>query len=199
MIRVPLPIGQDWKTWARQLQGFLSSAIPNLGYKTADDNPSQDGTLLWDGENGYPVVSKSGAFEQVQIGPNEFYQAIWAEENAALGNASYEWAFGNGANTPSDSGVCLFIPSGYTAHIVAVGATTNNASGTSTIEASVNGFDLGVSDGVEVTLSGRSGIESGFTPYALSNGDRINFRTRLAGTNSSPSTAVLWIRFQQNG
>ena len=28
---------------------------------------------------------------------------IWAEENGGLGNNTYEWAFGNGANTPSNA------------------------------------------------------------------------------------------------
>lgn len=198
MIRAPIPVGSDWKTWARQLNGFLGQSIPNLSHKTGDETASQNGTVLWDEENGYPVVSKSGAFEQVQIGANEYYQAIWAEENSTLADNTYEWAFGNGADTPTNNGICLFIPSGYTAAIVAMSATTNNASGTPTIEASVNGSDIGVSDGVEVTLAGRSGVNSGFTPYVLASGDRLNFKTRIAGTNSSPNTAAMWIRFRQD-
>jgi len=129
-------------------------------------------------------------------GLTEYLVPIWAEEGAALGDSTYEWAFGNGANTPSNAGITIYVPSGMQAHIVAMTGTTNSASGTSVIEADVNGSVLGVSDGVEVTLAGRSGSNDSFTPYALSSGDRLNFRTRTAGTNTAPSTVTAWIRYQ---
>lgn len=129
-------------------------------------------------------------------GLTEYMVPIWAEENSGIADNTFEWAFGSGANTPSNNGIAIYVPSGMECHIVAMGATTNNASGTPTIEAHVNGSNLGVSDGVEVTLSGRSGVNDSFTPYALSNADRLNFRTRLGGTNSSPNSAVAWLRFR---
>ena len=123
---------------------------------------------------------------------------IWAEENQTLANNNYEWAFGNGANTPSNAGITIYVPSDYTCAIVAMTATTNNSSGSSKIEANVNGSVLGASNGVEVTLSGRSGENDGFTPYSISNGDRLTFRTRTAGTNSGPNTVTAWLRYTKN-
>jgi hypothetical protein len=38
-----------------------------LGFKTSADNPSEDGVILWDRENKYPVVSKDGAFVQIVL------------------------------------------------------------------------------------------------------------------------------------
>jgi hypothetical protein len=39
-------------------------------------------------------------------GISEYMYCVWAEENAALGASNtYEWAFGNGANTPADGGM----------------------------------------------------------------------------------------------
>jgi hypothetical protein len=67
MIRAPIPTGNDWKTWARQLNGFLGQSIPNLSHKTGDETAAQNGTVLWDEENGYPVVSSGGAFLIVAI------------------------------------------------------------------------------------------------------------------------------------
>ncbi|MEO0331814.1 MAG: hypothetical protein AAF223_09030, partial [Bacteroidota bacterium] len=32
---------------------------------------------------------------------------IWAEENSTLGNNTYEWAFGNGANSPANAGFVM--------------------------------------------------------------------------------------------
>jgi hypothetical protein len=128
-------------------------------------------------------------------GLSEYMVAIWAEENATLADNTYEWAFGNGANTPTNNGISIYVPSGMNCHIVAMTGTTNNASGNSVIEANVNGSVLGVSDGVEVTLSGRSGVNDSFAAYAISSGDRLTFRTRIAGTNSGPNAVCAWLRY----
>ena len=123
---------------------------------------------------------------------------IWAEENNVLGNNSYEWAYGNGASTPSNAGITIYVPSDYSCAIVAMTATTSNDSGTSKIEANVNGTVLGASNSVEVTLSGRSGENNGFAPYAISTGDRLTFRTRTAGTNTGPNTVTAWLKYTKN-
>ena len=123
---------------------------------------------------------------------------IWAEENGGLANNAYEWAFGNGANTPTNSGITIYVPSDFTCAIVAMTATTSNSSGSSKIEANVNGTLLGASNGVEVTISGRSGENDSFTPYSISTGDRLTFRTRTAGTNSGPNTVTAWLRYTKN-
>ena len=116
----------------------------------------------------------------------EYMVPIWAEENAGLGNGSYEWAFGNGANSPSNTGITIYVPSGWTASIVAMTATTNNGSGSSVIEANINGTLKGAL--CNVTISGRSGVNDSFTPVPVSSGDRLTFRTTTAGTNSGPNT-----------
>jgi len=43
----------------------LQTNLAKLGFKTADDNPSEDGVILWDAANKYVVVSLDGAFRQV--------------------------------------------------------------------------------------------------------------------------------------
>ena len=123
----------------------------------------------------------------------DYMVPIWAEENSGLGNNTHEWAFGNGANTPSNAGITIYVPAGQTAEIVAMTATTNNGSGSSVIEANINGVNQG--SNCNVTLSGRSGSNDTFTPVAVITGDRLTFRTTTAGTNSSPSTVTAWIRY----
>ena len=118
---------------------------------------------------------------------------IWAEENSTLGNNTYEWAFGNGANTPSNAGIAIYVPSGYTCAIVAMTACTNSASGSSVIEANINGVLQGAN--CNVTLSGRSGSNDSFTPVALVTGDRLTFRTTTAGTTGNPNTVTAWLLF----
>lgn len=70
------PLGPDLRQWGRQLSSYLQRNLAKLGQKTADDNPSEDGVLLWDRINKYPVVSKDGAFVQIVLedGHASFYR-----------------------------------------------------------------------------------------------------------------------------
>jgi hypothetical protein len=128
----------------------------------------------------------------------EYMVPIWAEENATLNDGgTYEWAFGNGANNPSNAGITIYVPPKHECHIVAMTGTTNSASGNSVIEADINGVLQGAL--CNVTLSGRSGVNDSFTPVALSSGDRLSFRTTTAGTNSQPNTVTAWLRYRSVG
>ena len=61
------PIGPDLRQWGRQLTIYLQQNLAKLGFKTSDDNPSENGLILWDNVNGYPVVSKNGEFRQIVL------------------------------------------------------------------------------------------------------------------------------------
>lgn len=89
MIRVPLPLGNDWKTWGRQLTTFLGQSIPNLAHKTDEDNASQNGTLLWDDVNEYPVISKNGEWRQVVLEDGHYNGAVTTDQTAASANTAY--------------------------------------------------------------------------------------------------------------
>jgi len=51
--------------WARQLSAFLSRSLVRLQFKTQSDTAAEDGVMLWDGVEGYPVVSKDGVWRQL--------------------------------------------------------------------------------------------------------------------------------------
>lgn len=59
------PIGDDVRAWGVSLMTYLRKQLPKLYHVAADDNPSEDGVLLWDRSKNYVVVSASGAFRQV--------------------------------------------------------------------------------------------------------------------------------------
>ena len=59
------PIGDNIKAWGNNLTAYLRRQLPRLYFKTADDNPSENGVTLWDDDEGYPVVSKEGEFRQI--------------------------------------------------------------------------------------------------------------------------------------
>lgn len=58
------PLGPDLMQWAKSLTEYLRRTLDRLRYKRSDDSPAQDGTILWDGVNSYPVVAKSGEYRQ---------------------------------------------------------------------------------------------------------------------------------------
>jgi hypothetical protein len=60
-----------------------------LYFKTADDNPSENGVILWDDENGYPVVSKNGAFVQIVLEDGQYAGAVTTDQTAASINTAY--------------------------------------------------------------------------------------------------------------
>ena len=66
------PIGPDLRQWGRQLSLYLQQNLAKLGFKTATDNPSENGVILWDEVNGYPVVSKNGEFRQIVLEDGQY-------------------------------------------------------------------------------------------------------------------------------
>jgi hypothetical protein len=90
---MPIPtlpvIGANLDQWGRQLTQYLSLNLSKLGFKTADDNPSDNGIILWDEVNGYPVVSKNNEFVQIVLedGHASFYRIT--DVTAAAVNTAY--------------------------------------------------------------------------------------------------------------
>lgn len=108
--------------------------------------------------------------------------AIWAEENAPLGNNAYEWAFGNGANTPNGMGVVV-----PTCELFAVGLSLQQ--GSASVNVQHNGTTVAtidsVSNGNFLTL---------VTPVAATQGTVIGFQTATAAGTGTPNIVTAWYR-----
>lgn len=65
-VRSPL-IGPDLRQWGRQLNLFLNSNLGKIFFKSAEDNPSENGIFLWDEDKNYPVVSAQNEFKQLAM------------------------------------------------------------------------------------------------------------------------------------
>ena len=63
----PEPSGGDWMPWARRLVRYLSQTRTAIAHQTGGESAADDGTLMWDRANQYPVVSRSGAFKEVVL------------------------------------------------------------------------------------------------------------------------------------
>jgi len=87
------PLGPDWKQWGRQLSSYLSRQLPRLFTKSSDDNPSDNGILLWDEVAGYPVVSKNGEWRQVILEDGHADYIITADVTAAAANTAYKLTY----------------------------------------------------------------------------------------------------------
>jgi len=83
------PIGPDWQQWGRQITQFLQRNLTKLFFKSAGDNPSENGILLWDDVNQYPVVSKNGEWVQVVLEDGNYSGGISSDVTAAAANTAY--------------------------------------------------------------------------------------------------------------
>ena len=177
--------------------------VTNLtGFNRAFELPDTSGTIALTSDivDDHTALSNIGSNTHAQIDTHisnedlhSYMIPIWAEENGTLTDGLYQWSFGNGATTPSNNGIAIYVPSTHTCAIVAMSASTNNASGNSVIEADINGTLQGAL--CNVTLSGRSGTNDSFTPVSLSSGDRLTFRTTTAGTTGNPNTVTAWLKY----
>jgi len=137
--------------------------------------------------------SGSGTCDVIIHTKQTYNICIWAEENSGLGNSTYEWAFGNGANTPQNYGCPIFIPSGYQAEIVAVGLTIG--AGQAEVDVEINGASSGCSSTTDHNTN-PSNINE-VVPYLLSNNDRLNFKTLTSSGTSGPCVANCWIKYTE--
>jgi hypothetical protein len=87
------PIGEDLRQWGRGLTRYLTQNLYKLGFKTPDSNPSENGVILWDNVNGYPVVSKNGEFRQIVLegGHADFIKT--ADVVPAADNTAYKLTY----------------------------------------------------------------------------------------------------------
>ena len=147
-MRVVPPITFDLSAWAENMRRYLGKALNQLDAKDASVSAAEDGVLLWDRINGYPVVSKNGEWRQVVLedGHGDFY--IAADVTAASANTEYKLTYTAEA---SNSGITLGTPATRIVfeeageYVIAFSAQISSTSG-STVHfyfwPSVNGTDI---------------------------------------------------------
>lgn len=114
---------------------------------------------------------------------------VWAEESADLGNNAFEWAYGNGNDTPNGMGVVLVFP----CELIGLGLTLEGAA-SSSVEAYKNTSTTGKRVS---TSSSKKGFESFIdSPIEFAAGDVINFRTKTGHSSSNGGCIVAWFRIK---
>ena len=91
-MRVPPVIGEKWQIWAEDLRRYLGRVQSQLTAKEATSSANEDGVILWDRTNGYPVVSKGGVFRQILLADGYAILGQDADITAAAANTAYKVA-----------------------------------------------------------------------------------------------------------
>ena len=83
------PVGPDFKVWAEKFTAWLLRTRSFLTHRREYDSAAEDGVILWDRENKYPVVSKDGAFVQIVLEDGQYAGAVTTDQTAAAVNTAY--------------------------------------------------------------------------------------------------------------
>ena len=87
--RPPEPQDKDWQTWGRRMMSYLSQTRSALVQQTGGESAADDGTIMWDRVNKYPIVSKNGAWVQIVLEDGQYSGGITADQTAAVINTAY--------------------------------------------------------------------------------------------------------------
>lgn len=88
-MRTVPPITPDLRQWAENVRRFLGRALDQLGFKDASASASENGVLLWDNTNGYPVISKDGEWRQIIVADGYAFLGQDNDVTAAAANTAY--------------------------------------------------------------------------------------------------------------
>lgn len=88
-MRIVPPLTQSFEQWAENIRRYLGKALNQLDAKDQYSSASEDGVILWDRTNKYPVVSKDGEFVQIVLEDGHYLGAITTDQTAAAINTAY--------------------------------------------------------------------------------------------------------------
>ena len=183
-MRVVPPITFDLASWAENLRRYLGKALNQLDAKDATASAAEDGVLLWDRINGYPVVSKNGVWRQIVLANGVAHLEITSDVTAASANTAYPLTFSIMAGSV---GVTLGTPASRVvfteggAYTLSFTAQTHSSSG-STVNfwfwPRLNGVDI-VDSAMQNTLH-------------QSNATMIISRTQIFNVNAGDYLEAYW-------
>ena len=91
--RAPEPQGDDWKSWARRMMLYLGQTRSPLVQQTGGESAAEDGVLMWDRINEYPVVSKNGEWRQVVLEDGHADFILTSDVTPVAANTAYKLTY----------------------------------------------------------------------------------------------------------
>lgn len=85
----PKPTGNNWNSYAQRLSVYLQQTRSMLRRLLSGESASENGILLWDDSNGYPIISKNSEWRQVAIAYGYAELKITSDVNATSANNAY--------------------------------------------------------------------------------------------------------------
>lgn len=187
--QIPQPRGDDWRAWGGQLVRSLLRQLVRLNFKDADDNPSENGILLWDNVNGYPVVSKNNKWRQVVLEDGHYAGTITADVTAALADTAYPLTFtaslSDGIANGTPASRIVFEEGGH--YMVSFSAQISSTSSSTVLFRfwpRINGVDQGGSTIVAALhQNNATTVVSRATTFTVSAGDYLEAAWAVDNTN----------------
>jgi len=190
--RPPEPYGDDWKTWGRRLMQFMSQTRSPLVQQTGGETAADDGTLMWDRENLWPVISRSGVWRQIVIANGVAHLEITTDQTAASANTAYPLTYtimagsvGVSLGTPASR--IVFTEGGaYTLSFTAQTSSSSSSTVNFWFWPRLNGVDVADS-GMQNTLhqNGATMIVSRTQIFNVNAGDYLEAYWATDSTNGS--------------
>ena len=155
--RAPEPRGDDWKSWARRLMLYLGQTRSQLVQQTGGESAAEDGVIMWDRVNQWPVISRNGVWRQIVIANGVAHLEITTDQTAAAINTAYPLTYtlmagsvGVSLGTPASR--IIFAEGGsYTLSFTAQTSSTSGSTVNFWFWPRINGVDI-TDSGMQNTL-----------------------------------------------
>lgn len=85
----PPPVTENLQFWAQNVVAYLRRTASRLQFKSTTSPATEDGVILWDAANGYPVVSKNNMWRQVVLADGQYMGGITTDQVATVVNTPY--------------------------------------------------------------------------------------------------------------
>ena len=190
--RAPEPNGDDWKTWGRRMMQYLGQTRIPLVQQTGDESAADDGQLMWDRINQWPVISRNGVWRQIVIANGVAHLEITTDQTAAATNTAYPLTYtimagsvGVSLGTP-DSRIIFAEGGSYTLSFTAQTSSTSSSTVNFWFWPRINGVDIADS-GMQNTLhqNGATMIVSRTQIFNVNAGDYLEAYWATDSTNGS--------------
>ena len=190
--RAPEPNGDDWKSWARRMMQYLGQTRIPLVQQTGDESAADDGQLMWDRTNQWPVISRNGVWRQIVIANGVAHLEITTDQTAAATNTAYPLTYtimagsvGVSLGTP-DSRIIFAEGGSYTLSFTAQTSSASSSTVNFWFWPRINGVDIADS-GMQNTLhqNGATMIVSRTQIFNVNAGDYLEAYWATDSTNGS--------------
>jgi hypothetical protein len=189
-MKVPPVIGERWQIWAEDLRRYLGRVQSQLSAREASSSANENGVILWDRTNKYPVVSRDGEFRQILLADGYAIFGQDADVTAAAADTAYKVtldvvALDNFTLTGSPLTEITFEEGGiYSLSFTAQIASTSASQVDFRFWPRLNGVDA-TGNTVMASLhnNGATNVVSRTAVFTVSDGDVLNIMWAVSSTN----------------